>query len=52
MLLDRIRSAKENIAAMRTVREAINACLTLPDSYEDYPFGLDSWAVIRRHSNK
>ena len=37
---------------MRTVREAIDTCLTLPDSYEDYPFGLDSWAVIRRHSNK
>ena len=37
---------------MKTVREAIDACLTLPDAYEDYPFGLDSWAVIRRHSNK
>ena len=37
---------------MTTLREAIDACLTLPDSYEDYPFGLDSWAVIRRHTNK
>ena len=37
---------------MLTVREAIDTCLTLPDSYEDYPFGLDSWAVIRRHTNK
>ena len=37
---------------MMTLREAIDACLTLPDSYEDYPFGLDSWAVMRRKSNK
>ena len=37
---------------MLTVREAIDACLTLPDSYEDYPFGLDSCAVIRRHSSQ
>ncbi|MBQ2990496.1 MAG: MmcQ/YjbR family DNA-binding protein [Clostridia bacterium] len=37
---------------MRTVREAIDACLTLPDAYEDYPFGLDSWAVMRHRTNK
>ncbi|MDO4741566.1 MAG: MmcQ/YjbR family DNA-binding protein [Eubacteriales bacterium] len=37
---------------MRTVREAIDACLTLPDAYEDYPFGLDSWAVLRHQTNK
>ena len=36
---------------MKTVREAIDACLTLPDAYEDYPFGLDSWAVIRHQTN-
>ena len=37
---------------MTTCREAIDACLTLPDCYEDYPFGADSWAVMRRRSNK
>ena len=37
---------------MKTLREAIDACLTLPDAYEDYPFGLDSWAVIRHQTNQ
>ena len=37
---------------MKTLREAIDACLTLPDAYEDYPFGLDSWAVMRHQTNQ
>ena len=29
-----------------TRREAIDACLSLPDAYEDYPFD-GNWAVMR-----
>lgn len=29
-------------------RQWIERCLTFGGSYEDYPFGDDSWAVIRR----
>lgn len=35
---------------MRTWREAIDACLTLPFAYEDYPFG-EEWAVMRHREN-
>ncbi len=49
---DRTAPSPANTAPMRTVREAIDACLALPDAYEDYPFGLDSWAVLRHHTNQ
>jgi len=35
-----------------TKEEAINYGLTMPDSYEDYPFHDSNWAVIRCKSNK
>ncbi|MDR3185715.1 MAG: MmcQ/YjbR family DNA-binding protein [Christensenellaceae bacterium] len=40
-----------------TKRDIIDICLSLKDSYEDYPFDLDAslinaWAVIRHKSNK
>ena len=36
-----------------TWRELINLCLTLSDSYEDYPFGDDAgWCVIRHRANR
>ena len=39
-----------------TFREIIDFCLTLPNSYEDYPFaamtGDDVWAVMRHTANK
>ena len=34
-----------------TRREAIDACLSLPDAYEDYPFD-GNWAVMRHQTNK
>lgn len=36
---------------MTTRREAIDACLTLPGSYEDYPFDDPNWTVMRHGSN-
>ncbi len=35
-----------------TRRELINLCLTMPDSYEDYPFDGDEWCVVRHRINK
>jgi predicted DNA-binding protein (MmcQ/YjbR family) len=32
-------------------RELIDYCLTLPDAYEDYPFG-EGWCVMRHRKNK
>lgn len=32
-------------------KEAIAYCLTLEDSYEDYPFHDPNWCVIRHKSN-
>lgn len=37
---------------MITRREAIDACLSLPDSYEDYPFDDPNWTVMRRTTTK
>lgn len=37
---------------MITRREAIDACLALPDSYEDYPFDDPNWTVMRRRTNR
>ena len=36
---------------MLTRQEAIAACMTLPDAYEDYPFD-DTWTVMRHQTNK
>jgi predicted DNA-binding protein (MmcQ/YjbR family) len=35
-----------------TRRELIELCLTMPLSYEDYPFDDDNWCVIRHRVNK
>ena len=32
--------------------EAIAFCLSMPDSYEDYPFDDANWTVMRHKSNK
>ena len=37
---------------MLTRKEAIAACMTLPDAYEDYPFGDDTWTVMRHQTNR
>ena len=37
---------------MITRREAIDACLALPDSYEDYPFDDPNWTIMRRRTNR
>ncbi len=36
---------------MTTRREAIDACLSLPDACEDYPFD-DNWTVMRHQTNR
>ena len=36
---------------MLTRKEAIAACMTLPDAYEDYPFD-DTWTVMRHQTTK
>lgn len=33
-------------------QELIDYCLTLPDTYEDYPFHDNNWTVIRCKGNK
>jgi len=37
---------------MVTRKEAIEYCLTLPNTYEDYPFHDDNWTVMRHKDNK
>ena len=37
---------------MLTRREVIEACLRLPDSFEDYPFDDPGWTAVRHKSNK
>ena len=37
---------------MQTRSEAIRACLSLPDAYEDYPFDDGNWSCMRHRSNK
>lgn len=37
---------------MRTRQEAISACLSLPDAYEDYPFDDGNWSCMRHRSNR
>lgn len=36
---------------MLSRREAADACLTFPDSFEDYPFDDPNFTAIRRKSN-
>ena len=35
-----------------TKQQLLSLCLSLPGSYEDYPFHDDNWAVIRHKRNK
>lgn len=36
-----------------TARELKDHCLTLPNTYEDYPFGVDAdWCIIRHCGNR
>ena len=37
---------------MLTRSEAINACLTFPGAYEDYPFDDTNWTCMRHSANK
>lgn len=37
---------------MNTRKEAIDFCLSLEDTYEDYPFHDFNWTVMRHVSNK
>lgn len=37
---------------MRTRRDAIDFCLSLADSYEDYPFHDFNWTIMRHKGNK
>lgn len=37
---------------MRTRKDAINYCLTLENTYEDYPFRDKNWTLIRHKGNK
>lgn len=36
---------------MKERKEVINFCLSLADTYEDYPFKDHNWALIRHKSN-
>lgn len=38
-------------AAVRTRKEAIDACMELGAVYEDYPFGDSNWTVMRHKGN-
>ena len=33
---------------MKTKKDVIDFCKTFPNVFEDYPFGDDSWAAMRR----
>lgn len=37
---------------MKTRKEAIQYCKTLPDVYEDYPFHDENWTVMRIRKSK
>ncbi len=37
---------------MRERQEVIDFCLTLPDTYEDYPFDDPNWTVMRHRGNR
>ena len=37
---------------MKTRKEVIEYCLSLDDSYEDYPFHDNNWTVMRHKSNR
>lgn len=38
--------------SMKTRKEAIKFCLTLPNVFEDYPFHDPNWCVMRHKDNK
>lgn len=42
----------EGCIRMKQRQEAIEYCLTLENTYEDYPFHDSNWAVIRHGMNK
>lgn len=42
----------EDIDLSSVRKQVIDFCLTLEDSYEDYPFHDDAWCVIRHRHNK
>ncbi len=42
----------DNIGLSTVRQQVIDFCLTLEDSYEDYPFHDDDWCVIRHRGNK
>ena len=37
---------------MRTKKEVVDYCHSLPNTYEDYPFNDDRWAVMRIKGSK
>ena len=37
---------------MKTRKDVINFCLSLGDSYEDYPFHDDNWTIMRHRKNR
>lgn len=37
---------------MKTREEAINYCLKLENTYEDYPFSDNNWTLMRHKENK
>ena len=37
---------------MRTRQDVIDFCLSLNDTYEDYPFGDFNWTLMRHSGNK
>lgn len=36
---------------MKTRKDIIDLCMEFPFAYEDYPFGDDSWTVMRRRDS-
>ena len=37
---------------MKTRKDAVDFCLTLKDTYEDYPFDDFNWTIMRHKKNK
>lgn len=48
----RKKRPKQGKNAMQTRREAIDACLSFPNTWEDYPFDDPNWTVMRHADNK
>ncbi len=45
-------SGRETLTFMKIRQAAIDLCLTLNNTYEDYPFDDTNWTVIRHKENK